>query len=231
MQEFITRFDKYISEWGKMKNSEMCRPENINLTCPAIHNSEEVKNLRICTSQKEDAHINQAVDSIRKSITKLPCTKVTYQWAGTTGPFALKDRNTIKFQFTMQSPYEIEVNEEYLILDLIGVVGSIGGTLGLCIGFSFKDLFRDVGSSVVQAVSRIIRHKKERENQMTSKRLQETGHLQLETYNPEKIATQGDLAAQIIAKLTQLETKLEKRLSDHDSRLLEMEKKLVGQSF
>ena len=71
---------------------------------------------------------------------------------GTSGPWPM-DKYSIMFQFTMQSPYEIEVNEEYLILDLVGFIGSIGGTLGLCIGFSFKDLFRDVGSSVVQAVS------------------------------------------------------------------------------
>ena len=32
------------------------------------------------------------------------------------------------------------VKEEYLIYDLISMIGSVGGTLGLCVGFSFFGL-------------------------------------------------------------------------------------------
>ena len=78
---------------------------------------------------------------------------------GVDGPY-VTDQDTIMFQVTMQSPYEIEVNEEVIILDLVGVIGSIGGTLGLCIGFSFKGLIRDLGGSLAQALARIIRDKK-----------------------------------------------------------------------
>ena len=35
---------------------------------------------------------------------------------------------------------EIEVFEEYLIYEITSVIGSIGGTLGLFIGFSFFDM-------------------------------------------------------------------------------------------
>ena len=35
----------------------------------------------------------------------------------------------------------IIVEKEYLVYDFIGIVGSVGGTLGLFIGFSFYDLF------------------------------------------------------------------------------------------
>ena len=34
-----------------------------------------------------------------------------------------------------------EVNTEYLIYDLLSLIGTIGGTLSLFIGFSFYDLF------------------------------------------------------------------------------------------
>ena len=40
------------------------------------------------------------------------------------------------------SSNETEVYEEYLVYDLNGLVGSIGGTLGLFIGFSFHDLLK-----------------------------------------------------------------------------------------
>ena len=35
---------------------------------------------------------------------------------------------------------EVEVFEEYLIYEITSVIGSIGGTLGLFIGFSFFDV-------------------------------------------------------------------------------------------
>ena len=34
-------------------------------------------------------------------------------------------------------PPKIVVNEEYLIYDMVAFISSIGGTLGICIGFSF----------------------------------------------------------------------------------------------
>ena len=44
-----------------------------------------------------------------------------------------------------------EVNQEYLIYDITGFVGSVGGTLGLFIGFSFRDIVDivlDLGQSI-----------------------------------------------------------------------------------
>ena len=37
-------------------------------------------------------------------------------------------------------PYKISVSKEYLIYDFIGMIGSVGGTLGMFIGFSFFDV-------------------------------------------------------------------------------------------
>ena len=35
---------------------------------------------------------------------------------------------------------KVQVNEEYVVYDVIGMVGTVGGTLGLFIGFSFRDI-------------------------------------------------------------------------------------------
>ena len=35
---------------------------------------------------------------------------------------------------------DVQVYEEYLIYDVISAIGSVGGTLGMCIGFSFTGL-------------------------------------------------------------------------------------------
>ena len=34
----------------------------------------------------------------------------------------------------------VEIHEEYVLMDLTGVIGGLGGTLGLFIGFSFRDI-------------------------------------------------------------------------------------------
>ena len=37
---------------------------------------------------------------------------------------------------------KVTVYEEYLMYDLVAMIGAIGGTLGLCIGISLKDMTR-----------------------------------------------------------------------------------------
>ena len=70
------------------------------------------------------------------------CT--TFQYSGTMIP-------TFKGEITNNSRLvvlgywfnyndEVEVLEEYLIYEITSVIGSIGGTLGLFIGFSFLDI-------------------------------------------------------------------------------------------
>ena len=36
----------------------------------------------------------------------------------------------------------MSAKEEYLIYDVVSFISSVGGTLGLCIGFSFRDATR-----------------------------------------------------------------------------------------
>ena len=60
--------------------------------------------------------------------------------------------------FTIAAPGLMKVYEEYLIYDFIAVVASIGGTLGLFIGFSFADVI----SFLVNLIKGfMIRHPKE----------------------------------------------------------------------
>ena len=48
--------------------------------------------------------------------------------------------NTFFTTFEFAPPYKVNISEQYLIYDFIGLVGSVGGTLGLFIGFSFYDI-------------------------------------------------------------------------------------------
>ena len=47
--------------------------------------------------------------------------------------------STLTFSVRFASPYMMTFSEEYLIYNVLGMVGSVGGTLGLFLGFSFYD--------------------------------------------------------------------------------------------
>ena len=50
------------------------------------------------------------------------------------------DTNTLLLHLRYSRPRSVTLSEEYLIYDSIGIVGSVGGTLGMFIGFSFYDV-------------------------------------------------------------------------------------------
>ena len=63
----------------------------------------------------------------------------TYEWIGNWNPVQSKASQDIWFYYSL-SKNETIVFEEYLIYDFVSIIGSIGGTLGLFIGFSFSKL-------------------------------------------------------------------------------------------
>ena len=66
------------------------------------------------------------------------CTKL--QYSGVTNRFVDQKSNEAIYQVVFSSPPKVSVKEEYLIYDSVAMVSSIGGTMGLCIGFSFYNL-------------------------------------------------------------------------------------------
>ena len=68
----------------------------------------------------------------------IPCTKLSYKIRGTS--IIAGNPNEVDLFMRFNTPPLVSVKEEYLIYDLMAVVGSIGGTMGLFIGFSFASL-------------------------------------------------------------------------------------------
>ena len=54
------------------------------------------------------------------------------------------------------------VKEEYLIYDYLGLISSVGGTLGICAGISFYGISEDMVGCMVAGVNWILRSKKEK---------------------------------------------------------------------
>ena len=65
-----------------------------------------------------------------------PCSILQYS-----GIVKYKERldvaHSVQFKYRFANPQSVKVHEEYLIYDMIGLIGSVGGTLGMFIGFSF----------------------------------------------------------------------------------------------
>ena len=65
--------------------------------------------------------------------------------------------NISEFELGFNEPAEVLVKEEYIIFDGVAMISAIGGTLGLCIGFSFLEIAINILrilEKVSQSVSR-----------------------------------------------------------------------------
>ena len=70
-----------------------------------------------------------------------PKTCITSQYPGLSQESYDKDAK-IKYKFAL--PLKAKVYEEYFIIDSFGLIGSVGGTLGVFIGFSFSGLIINI---------------------------------------------------------------------------------------
>ena len=91
--------------------------------------------LPICTTLKDKQCFTNAIEFAQKNIIKKPCTKLVYSLHYT--KFS-RPANTAHLLVLTES--RVVVKEEYLIYDLLAVVSSIGGVMGLCTGFSFANV-------------------------------------------------------------------------------------------
>ena len=112
-------------------------------------------NLPVCRNKTELECFIQSKRASQKEIGRenliKPCTLLQYKSVGAT--WYNPKRNEAIFRMTFQKPPRVTVKEEYLIYDLLTMIGAVGGTLGIFIGFSFHDLFQGILSSCMSTVS------------------------------------------------------------------------------
>ena len=84
---------------------------------------------------------------------KRPCNVLEYSGVTTLDfPFWLSDRFHITYKFA--APKMTVFYQERLVFDVIGVMGSVGGTLGMCIGFSYTG----ITSTILEFLQSRIKH-------------------------------------------------------------------------
>ena len=149
----ITLFaEKYIHLKGKCQNlfpseNELWLHrvvENVRQICanPCVPDinlgmrlNEIVKGNPICKNSKDlDCALNAVIKAKPTDPTSRPCRRVHY--IGVTSKGMAKSKR-ISYYLVFKDPSMITVKEEYLIYDRVGLISSVGGILGICVGISF----------------------------------------------------------------------------------------------
>ena len=134
-------------------HGKLCRATRIFGYCAALTKSELVKNLKICTNDSDEEKLKNILIQVLEKIEKQPCTALKYE-VRKQGPYP-HHQNRVKLGIRLKNPYKTMVREEYIIYDMAATIGAIGGTLGLCIGFSFMDWVKDIGIFFLKVLLRI----------------------------------------------------------------------------
>ena len=101
----------------------------------------EEEQIAACQTEDESECSMEIAKSLFVNITETnvclkPCSILQYS-----GIVKYKERldvaHSVQFKYRFANPQSVKVHEEYLIYDMIGLIGSVGGTLGIFIGFSF----------------------------------------------------------------------------------------------
>ena len=68
-------------------------------------------------------------------------------------PYTWGEKSWASFAYEIDPPERLTVYQEYVVYDAIGIIGSVGGTLGLFIGFSFSGLI----SGLIEFCSKVVK--------------------------------------------------------------------------
>ena len=108
-------------------------------TLPLCKNEDESK----CSMDIElDVWINVTRTKNKDTARPRPCSTLEYTGEEMSVYSIVSDYNTTAFEiyYRFGSPELVTMYNEYVVYDGIAIVGSVGGTLGMCIGFSFTNI-------------------------------------------------------------------------------------------
>ena len=135
-ESFYECFENRFLKNGIGKCINFCSP--ISLPNNKIH---------LCMNLDDMKCANEIFLKVFQNITRnecpRPCESIGYsvqnQWMG-----QAKNTHLFRFVYEFLINEHLQVYEEYLIYDTISLVGSVGGTLGIFVGFSLKDFFSKI---------------------------------------------------------------------------------------
>ena len=121
--------------------------------CHALRSDKEIDKWPFCEDKNDTRCFFDSFDVTQEKLKGYsgPCTELRYFAKSKHDKYLAANKNTALVQVSFDIP-RLGVGEEYLIYDFIAMISAIGGTLGLCIGFSFTN----VTSSTLKHLERVI---------------------------------------------------------------------------
>ena len=117
--------------------------------------AKDIAKMPSCQSESENECFSKALGIVQNSVDVQPCTKLEYGVSSVTQQdFTQKHIASFRMAF---DPPKVNVREEYLIYDLVSMISAIGGTMGLCVGFSFTDIANNILTFAEDLVNSITR--------------------------------------------------------------------------
>ena len=96
-------------------------------------------NVTWCENDAEENCFHKAKKIAGEQVFKTKaCTKILYKTSSNL--FKGEPLNKAGYQIQFASPPKVKVREEYLVYGMLELISSVGGTFGLCVGFSFYNL-------------------------------------------------------------------------------------------
>ena len=145
-ESFVEQWKPYVISYIKSKNikrDEICTYlyflSDIISMCD-FYNKELIRHVSEIT-EGPYVGFKQDVGHLR------PCHILEYSGQ----PVLLRNQggSWIMFEYKFLPPQLKTVYKEYLIFDMVGVIGSVGGTLGMCIGFSFSGIISTISDLIL----------------------------------------------------------------------------------
>ena len=126
----------------------LSKSDQCNITCmPLTLPQDEYPICEKChfwDKESECPCIYQVLADVYRNITtndECPRTCIMTQYSGTITCENELEQDYSWVHYKFAAPFVTKVFEEYVICDLITMIGSVGGTFGLFIGFSFTNMF------------------------------------------------------------------------------------------
>ena len=113
-----------------------------------------IEDLPICKNYTENQRFINVRNQAKKNIPLKPCTKLQYKTETELWPHPNQNETVFRVEFV--SPFKVKVKEEFFIFDLVSVISAIGGTMGLCTGFSFTQLYNCFCGLIMLGIRKVI---------------------------------------------------------------------------
>ena len=135
---YVEEFNKNFLQNLKQHCSRLCKNISYRRECKQL--GLVVEELPDCSTKDKDC-FTEMISKTRANMTEQPCTQLKYQVQNYEEELPPEETQwelpqRVVFAMSFGNP-KAKVFMEYIIYDFVATISAIGGTLGLCIGFSF----------------------------------------------------------------------------------------------